>query len=197
MIRKSLPETNGVLLIDVDGVLADFTHACLKLAAEKFNIYKTPEDITKGEIWDDIGCPELKYEISREVIRNEFCYRMNPIPEGITFLREIERRYGIDNVIVCTSPWRGDARQTATGKWADQRYDWLRDKAGVDRDRVIMAKRKFLIPGILIDDDVNNLEVRKPMSSFCIAHPYNKGFNGPRGDYAACLDWLTADWYNE
>lgn len=185
MINQDCP-----LLIDVDEVLADFLGSCLKLAANKFNIFADRQSITKSNYCDALGCPSLDAVIDNEILTREFCYQIKPIAGGITFLRTLEERYGTDNVLVCTAPWQWDSRQTATGEWASQRYAWLRDVAKVPQDRVIMGKRKRHVQGILIDDSVKNCQKRPVDKSFCIAQPYNVEWTGNRGTYADCLKWL-------
>lgn len=186
-----MKELDLPLMVDADNVLIDFTGACLQLAADKFNVFKTPEDVTGSEIGPSIGCPALEYLIDDEVLHHEFTYRMKPLSAGVLFFKALEEIYGPDNVFVCTKPWGGDSRERATGEWASQRYAWLRDHLGVLRNRVYMAGgRKQHVQGILIDDSVKNLEKRSPGQAFCIAHPYNTGYTGPRGNYQDCLEWL-------
>lgn len=180
------------ILVDVDDCIADFMGSCLRLAADKFNIFAKPEDCTKDPYWDALGCPTLEAVIDHEILHREFCYQIKPISAGIQFLRELESLYGTDNVLICTSPWKFDSRQTATGEWASQRYAWLRDVAKVPRDRVIMAKRKRHVQGILIDDSVKNCQQRPVDKSFCIAQPYNTDWLGNRGTYKDCLSWLES-----
>jgi 5'(3')-deoxyribonucleotidase len=178
------------LLIDCDNVLSDFTRACLDLAARQFNVFAKPEDVTSNDIGVSIGCPALEHLISEETLHREFCYRMQPIAKGVTFFKTLEETYGKDRVSVCTKIWRGDSREKASGEWASQRLAWLRDHLGVNKGRVFMCDNNHMVDGILIDDSAKNLEKRKPGSGFCIEHPYNVGYSGPRGGYAECLDWL-------
>lgn len=178
------------LLADCDNVLSDLTGAYLKLAAEKFNIFATREQHTQREFGPSIGCPAFEYAIDDEVLHREFCYRIPPIPEGVRFFKQLEEIYGKENVYVCTKVWGGDQRERATGEWASQRYAWLRDHLGVRRDRVFMCSAKHKVPGILIDDSVSHLQSRPAGNGFCIAHPYNTEWTGPRGNYQDCLKWL-------
>lgn len=181
---------NQILLVDADNVLVDFTKACLDLAARQLNVFATPEDVTGDEIGPSIGCPALEYLIDDEVLHKEFCYQMQPIRQGVLFFKALEEIYGKDRVFVCTKPWRGDNRERATGEWASQRYAWLRDHLGVNKGRVFMCDHKHMVDGILVDDSVKNLEKRKSGTGFCIAHPYNTRWKGPRGNYQDCLNWL-------
>jgi 5'(3')-deoxyribonucleotidase len=182
--------TDLLLAVDCDEVLSDYRGAMLKLAADKFNVFATYDQITSDDVGPSIGCAGLEYAVDEEVLYREFVYKMKPIPEGIAFLRELENRYDKENVVICTSPWAFDSRERATGEWASQRYAWLRDFAGIPKKRVIMASMKHLVRGILIDDRAKNLEARAPNAGYCIAHPHNTAFKGPRGNYEECLIWL-------
>ena len=178
------------ILVDCDDCIADFTGSALHLAAEKFNVFATPEDVTKPELWDSIGCPHLPVAIDDAVLDNDFVYRMKPIAAGMTFLRQLEAKYGVQNVYVCTAPWSSDSRgqEIATGEWASQRYAWLRDVARVPRKRVIMCNAKHLVNGVLIDDSPKNIKGRD--FGYCIAKPNNASYTGPRGNYGECFTWL-------
>jgi 5'(3')-deoxyribonucleotidase len=185
-----MTEIKVPLLVDCDGVLSAFTEACLDLAARQFNVFAQREDVTSNDVGASIGCPALEHLISEETLHREFCYRMKPIVQGVLFFKTLEETYGKDRVFVCTKIWRGDSREKASGEWASQRLAWLRDHLGVNKGRVFMCDNKHMVDGILIDDSVKNFEKRKPGTGFCIAHPYNSGHSGPRGDYQDCLAWL-------
>lgn len=182
--------SNEVLLVDCDEVLSDFVGSSLALAAKLYNVFSTRDDVTDGKIEVSLGCPHLPRDIEQEVMYGDFVYRMKPITEGIEFLRALESLYGADRVFICTTPWKGDKLQRATGEWTSQRYNWLRDYAGVSSNRVIMASAKYLVApdDVLIDDSVSKLNGRK--KAFCIARPHNTGYSGPRGNYAQALEWI-------
>lgn len=178
------------ILVDCDQVLSNFVDSCLDLAARQFNVFAKPEDVTGEDIGASIGCPALEHLITEETLNREFCYRMKPIPEGLNFFKALEETYGKDRVFVATKLWRGDSRETASGEWASQRLAWLRDHLGVSKSRVFLCDSKHMVTGILVDDSVKNLEKRRPGAGFCIQHPYNSRWTGPRGDYQQCLEWL-------
>lgn len=180
-----------VLTVDCDEVLSQFGNEVLRVAAARYNVFKTVDDLTHELYEVALGCPHLPRDISEEVLNAEFTYRMKPITAGIEFLRTLESLYGKENVYVCTSPWGGgDSREKATGEWASQRYAWLRDYANVPRKRVIMASNKDLVApdGILIDDSVRHLKNRK--YGFCIATAANASYKGPRGNYQDALNYI-------
>lgn len=176
------------LHLDCDMVLTHFINSCLALAAKKYNVFAKFEDCTQREVWDSIGCPYLPRDIDEEVIYREFCYRMEPIPEGLKMLKTLESAYGKENVNVLTKPWDSDGCGRATGAWAEQRFNWLRDYCGVGRDRVGMISNKHFVQGLLIDDSPKHIEGRE--YGFCIAQPYNTSYKGRRGSYQDALDYV-------
>lgn len=167
------------ILIDCDEVLSDFSGEVCRLGREHA-VYAMREDITQFDIGAAIGWNRWRDAVDSAIMHRELVYRMPPIEGAIAWLRGIEDEFGADRVYVCTSPWNAE--------WAGQRSAWLSER-GVPITRQIQCKAKQLVAGHLIDDSVANLKGRL---GFCIARPWNAGYAGPRGDYAAALAWLRA-----
>lgn len=166
-----------IVLVDCDGVLSDFHTAVLDLAFQVAGIDKTLEDWTEWDTRTALGWPEADEWITRRVLENEFCYRMNAYPGALSFLRRLEGMVGKENVLICTSPWNAE--------WMSQRAAWLEDVAEVPVKRQIQCSRKDLVAGLLIDDSSKHLRERD--SGFCIARPWNRDYFGHRGGYEECL----------
>lgn len=171
-----------MILVDCDGVLSDMTRSVLQLAHERSEaLDKGPEDVTD---WDYhcLGWPGYRAAIDEAIIRREFVYRMHPYPGAFDSLRRLEAYHGKENVMVCTAPW--------CGEWAAQRYAWLKDFAGVSKERVVMTCRKDLVAGLLIDDHTENLKGRSFHDAFLVARPYNVGAPFTRGTLAEAVEML-------
>lgn len=153
------------ILVDCDGVLANMDRSVLALAAEHGILDKTEADITTWDYADCLGWIGVDAAVDRAVREREFVYRMQPYPGAFMALRRLEATFGVDNVFVCTA--------TSSGDWAHQRYDWLRDFAGVAHKRVIMTTAKRHVAGFLIDDKPKNLEGRPWEQAFLVARPHN------------------------
>lgn len=172
------------ILIDCDGVISNMTRSVLQLAHERSEaLDKGPEDVTNWEYDISLGWKGVNAAITDAIARREFVYRMHPYPGAFMALRVLEKTFGKENVLVCTSPWNAE--------WASQRYAWLQDFAGVERKRVIMCSRKELVAGFLIDDHVENLKGRPFHDAFLVARPHNAGAPFTRGTLEDAVDLLT------
>jgi 5'(3')-deoxyribonucleotidase len=149
--------TKRPVLVDVDGVLADFIGKVLT----KINIRKTRRegvlDVTctsYDEIKTDIR-KQLKSEWDEEMeslVRSPGFCKTLPVFLGsqkfIEDLRSTDRR-----IVFCTSPYKDSPT------WAHDRGVWLKENFGATRDDIIFAHDKRFVNGIvLIDDLPKNIE---------------------------------------
>ena len=172
------------VLVDCDGVLADFHTAVLDLAFSRAGICKSVEEWLVWDTKTALGWDRADEEITKAVIENEFCYRMKAYPGALLFLRTLERICGEENVLICTSPWNAE--------WMSQRAAWLEDVARVPIKRQIQCSRKDLVEGWLVDDSSKHLQERGG-HGFCIAQPWNQDYRGMRGGYRECLHDLCEE----
>ncbi len=183
------------ILIDCDEVLADFVGACLRLARTFYGIHATRADVTGWDIGVCLKWPEFAAEITRQVNENDLCKRLDEMPGALDWLREIEAEFGVDRVLVCTSPWNA--------AWLEQRARWLEER-GVPLRRQVHCSAKHWHAGYLIDDAQHHIvgdpakgyAPRAVNRGFIVAAPWNSpavspaGFAYARGDLAAALAWL-------
>lgn len=157
------------VLIDVDGVLADFVSGALahvggRLKEHDITAYDMVSLMTKAEV-----------EAFRSIaITPGFCYNLKPY-EGARIALDRLRSQGHD-VRIVTAPFRGSRT------WYDERLQWLRDKMGVDEDHVIFAGKKekpFIGGHVLIEDHGPTLEEWQKeqvrTSGILIRRPWNAG----------------------
>lgn len=170
------------ILIDCDGVLADFTEGCLELARSRAGIFdKTEADITRWDTGGCLGWPGLDVAVDHALRHSEFCYRLGEYEGAMHWFRDVELEFGAERVFVCTSPWNAD--------WAGQRAAWL-EKRGIPLKQQIQCSAKHLIPGYLIDDRPGVSLTRALSQTFTLARPWNADDANVRGDYAAATAWL-------
>lgn len=171
------------VLLDCDGVLADFTGGCLALARAQAGILdKTEADITRWDTGGCLGWPGLDDAVSHAINHRDFCYRLAEYEGAIAWLRQLEREHGADSVFVCTSPWNAE--------WTSQRAAWL-EKRGVPLRRQIQCSAKHLVSGYLVDDRPGVHAKRPQGSTFCLDRPWNAAAPEPlRGGYADAAAWL-------
>jgi 5'-nucleotidase len=137
-----------IILIDCDGVLANFNEMAFRLIKNQFNIdvkcdgknwdyfsYPNIKSIS-SKIWDDIcNTPRLIRDIKKYNYADEFINR----------LREI------GSVICLTSIPRSRF-------YPSERFEWLMEELGFDRKDIILCHRKYLVKGdVLIDDKPSNI----------------------------------------
>ena len=92
------------VLLDVDGVLADFTLAALKLVQLLTGRHYEPSDVTTWEIFDSIPEPEARHEVYRILKDVGGCASIPVYPEAIDGVRELRK---LANIIAVTSHFRG------------------------------------------------------------------------------------------
>ena len=141
------------ILVDCDGVLADFVTPVLALAN---NYSSRTWDASHLTRWDflqdfvDLEAPSLlAKKVKWRIGLPRFCANLRPYPgarEGLDRLR------AIGSVKIVTSPW-------ASSTWCGERIEWLAHHFEVPAKDVIFASDKSLIHGgALIDDNPEAIE---------------------------------------
>lgn len=150
------------LLLDVDGVIADFETRFLALAR-----IVTGRQIVRDPTHSDMGrqCA-LSEEEAREVwdhVRQiPFAREIDPYPIAVESVLELRE---IVNVYFVTAPMRGHPT------WAHDREQWLRDLFGDLGQNVISTHHKYCVRGHIFVDDRT-----KHVDSWSRAHPEGQAF---------------------
>jgi len=149
-----------IVLVDCDGVLADFVGAVLGSYNDRAGTAHAPEDVTQWDIPASLGVPAA--ELYAEVAEG-FCSRIRPYPgarEALDRMREVA------DVVCLTAGW--DAVPT----WDYERREWLVREMGFLRYDVVFAsgERKSGYAGDLFFDDKYSSVV-----SWRAANPCGKG----------------------
>lgn len=136
-----------VILLDVDGVLADFVGDFLRVANRISGESYAPEDVKE---WDlSVLYPEVFRKQIFEAMNEEgFCRYLPKLPgseEAVKMLRELGKVYAV------TAPW------VSSKTWCWERTNWLMRHFDFAAEDVLHVTKKHLIQGdVLIDDrDVN------------------------------------------
>lgn len=130
------------ILMDVDGVLADFVGHVL--AALNLAFVNAPKEHELGpRHMFDYMTPKQR-EWCEEYLQNPGVARnMEPYPEARDLVVNAQRHH---EVFFVTSPWLSPT-------WCHDRLSWLRDHFGIRPDRVLFARAKHLVDGdVLIED---------------------------------------------
>jgi 5'(3')-deoxyribonucleotidase len=139
------------VLLDCDGVIADFTGAALTLIRQFTGRTYAPERITTWDIFDSL--PEepqfVKDEVYRLLKSPGGCAGIPAYPEAVEGVR---RLCEIADVIAVTSPFKGSPT------WAHEREEWLHVRCpGIEH--VIHARHKERVHGdVFVDDKAAHVE---------------------------------------
>lgn len=152
------------ILVDCDGVLADFNGAVCKHFDKPLSSV-TDWDYAKAWGYEPKEFWGVQMAFTREP---GFWLALDPMRNvgvAMAMLREL------GEVIVVTSPMKGATT------WCHERLLWLSTYAGVARNEVVITGRKDLVKGdVLIDDGPHNLaDVAPHMMTIAIDTPYNQG----------------------
>lgn len=186
------------ILLDVDGVIADFDQFYLDCAVRAGVIRETSVDADwRSNAWDVGNALGLtkdgKAEVWREIQRPEAGERMPAYPDAILAVKELVL---FADVYFPTSPiYRSPS-------WEYDRYMWFKRhfNEGV-ADRLIFTKRKHLIAGqVFVDDKERHLQewLHEWKGSVSVAnailwpHPYNNNEEGMYRPEKQDWEWLLA-----
>lgn len=169
-----------IVLLDCDGVLADFvSHFLLFANAGSRRVDREWIDAEHGDVtsWD-IGeaFPLLKHaELYRVLTHAGFVRKMPVMPGAVFAVRYLQK---ISEVYCVTTPLLG-ARY-----WGWERTQWLSTTVGITQERVILCDAKELVDGdVLVDDRPEHLEAwakRHPVGMALLwSSPRNASFKCP------------------
>lgn len=152
--------TRPVVLLDVDGVIANFIEANLRWLWG-YGIERYHNDVTA---WDfaslDIK-PDLHFEMKRRWSEPGFCAAIPPYDgavEGVELLRERADVYAVTAPMCSSLTWQGE------------RMEWLVGHFDFRRDHVISTAAKYLVRGdVLVDDKPSTVD------AWAAAHPQGCG----------------------
>ncbi len=159
-----------IILVDIDGVLADFENGFLQAWKKKFPYY-THVPLEKRETFYLIeGYPAgLEKDLDSIYKAPGFFQNLDVIKGGKEALEKMQTRG--HKVLICTSP---------ISKYENcvlEKYNWISKNLGYEwTKKIIMTKDKTLVFGdILIDDKPEQTGLRKPAWKHVLFEaPYNK-----------------------
>lgn len=137
------------ILLDCDGILADFHKMYLPIVNQFTGISLKEEDITSFDVLKHIG--KEKYDqIIRNYIQSNQCCLKIPVIEGAKeAVKELQK---LGEVVIVTSPM-------STATWCFERTQWLRDHFDISKSKIVFAKNKHYVTGnIFVDDCTDNCE---------------------------------------
>jgi 5'(3')-deoxyribonucleotidase len=138
------------LLLDCDGVLADFTGGALRVVRDVTKRHYNEVDVTTWEVLDSIFTKHpddlrKREECEKRFNQEGFVSDLNPLPGSIQAVREMLDA-GVDLHIVTSA-------LHSSPTWVYERTCWLKKWYGIDKKRVHYTHTKYIIDGDLLVDD--------------------------------------------
>lgn len=136
-----------IILLDVDGVLADFVGAVRGICAElDHDLVVNTFDFTKQlQLQHPLA---YQHYLERSAERG-FCYGMQRYRGAVQFLKQLRK---LGDVVAVTATLKH------CPTWSHERKQWLAD-LGFQQQDIIFAVRKDLVVGdFFVDDKLSNLE---------------------------------------
>jgi 5'(3')-deoxyribonucleotidase len=134
------------VLLDVDGILADFIGAALLALRAESGLVYSRDDIYTWEVFDSLPAAAQEHKPRvYELLKGRLgCFSMRPYDGAKEGVRRLEE---LAEVVIVTSPFPGSAT------WASERENWLKSHFGIPHDRIIHAHNKRYIKGDFFVDD--------------------------------------------
>ena len=178
------------ILIDMDGVIADFDGEFLKRWRERYpDIFYVPLEERTAFYVKEQYPDELKPLVTEIVREPSFFRDMMPIDGGKEALTEMDSM-GFE-VFICTSPL-GVYKNCVLEK-----FEWVEQVLGPDWvKRIVLTKDKTLIKAdILIDDkpEITGVEKLPSWEHILYDRPYNKEINKRRITWENWKDVIVPD----
>lgn len=157
------------ILLDVDGVLADFCTPAMRWA----HALGADPSITADTL-GTYAIDSLLHHTKRErwwtrVTARGFCLSLQPYPDA---KRAVSQLQMLGDVVAVTAPMHSP-------HWADERRVWLRDHFGFDAHDIVSTAGKYWVGGDFFADDSAvhlakwSMRWNTPNRAFLIDRPYN------------------------
>ena len=134
-----------VVLLDCDGVLADFVGAFLGVVGAQLGRWHKPHEVTSFGIANSLDLSKEEFDLCAvEVEQPGFCAHLNAYPGarcGVSRLREIAEVY------IVTSPWNSNPT------WTHDREAWLDRHFAIPHSHVVHTGAKHIVSGDFLVDD--------------------------------------------
>ena len=149
-----------IVLLDVDGVLANWLDPALEIAGRISGKTYEPSQMTTWDLFDLVS-RDHEEACYVEFCKQGFCSSLKPLPGSIEAVTELQKT---SEVHIVTSP-------THSPFWYYERVEWLADHYKIPKKKVHFSSHKELIRGdIFVDDALHHA------THWAEAHPYGRSF---------------------
>lgn len=176
--------TRPRILVDVDGVLADFLTPCLQAVEAQTGRSYHPDDVSTWDIMDGLCIDEETSKAIYASMQFEgMCLGMSPY-EGARV--GVDRLRSLGDVWAVTSPFGGT-------HWMHERDAWLVKHMGFHKDQVlhVRGRAKHAVRGnVLIEDKVSTLREWRASNPYGIPLLFERRYNlGEGWDGLGASNW--------
>jgi hypothetical protein len=167
------------ILMDVDGVVADFAGAYLHTLWKHYNIKATPEQLIGTCFATALGFPEgMERAMFEHMQRDRASSSMMPYPAALTHvirIRDAGHTITFVTNAMCLPPFAGDYPML----WGEDRANWLVRMFDVGRGDIVFTGAKHLIRGdMLVEDWSKNakawLHENPGAKAWLVTRPWNR-----------------------
>lgn len=152
------------ILLDVDGVLADYISAAAAWCRRKGVKHASHDTCTTWDPFEAWGCKDLEPAFDRHAARRDFCIELKEYIMAQRLVRLLRQQ---GEVVIVTSPL------SCAPAWCCDRARWLDVHFGFRRDEIVFTKRKDLVMGdVLVDDSPEHCEAF-PGARVLVERPWN------------------------
>lgn len=139
------------LLLDCDGILANFIEACLALLAVRTGRKYAHDVIKTWDVFDSLPTDKhLRPVIYDELKRPNGCLNIPVYPGAQAGVAKLREHF---EVVIVTSPFVG------APTWMSERETWLKRHFDIGHKNIIHTHQKHRILGdVFIDDKVEHVE---------------------------------------
>ncbi len=137
------------VLLDVDGVVCDFTTSFLDRINHHGGTSHKLTDMIAWDMYHSFAVPEhIRSLVDADLNTPGHILSLPLLPGAV---RAVEQLQEISELYFVTAPWSSDT-------WASERRKWIKNHFGVGADRIVFTKAKKVVAGdVLIDDKTENL----------------------------------------
>lgn len=177
--RRSGP----VVLLDCDGVLADFIGGVLEIVERITGLCFDRHDVDQYDFCAALGIRGMDASLIKQAIAERgFCERLAPL-EGAR--AGVKALHLIADVYVVTSPWN------SSETWTHDRESWLWRHFKIPSSRVIHTSAKHLVCGdVFVDDKTSTVAAWRDAWPDCGAVRWDTPHNANDAwDGTTCSSW--------
>jgi 5'(3')-deoxyribonucleotidase len=141
------------LLLDCDGVLADFTTRVIQLINSVLGTKYTVEDIDIGDFCAALGLDRSDSARVKQKIGKTLGFAASILPYPSATAERVAKLQEIADVYIVTSPWNSNPT------WVYEREAWLFEHYKIKTSNILHGSAKYICDGdVFVDDKVEALK---------------------------------------